>query len=427
MEDKKIAYILSRFPVLTETFITKEIEELRSRGITVEVFSLKGPNLNDTFHPNTEKLIATTHYYPFFFSLMIWKNLFSCIGAKPWTCLKILMKIIGMNVLTPVLLIKSLAVIPKAFTISVTINKLNIKKIHSHWANMPTTVAWIVSIMNKIDFTFTAHAWDIFLPDKMLEEKITKARTVITCTKFNKKYLVENFPNVNPSKIVVIYHGIGFKQFIPLKDNRNPVFTILCIGRLAETKGIQILLPACSKLRERAIPFLCQIIYVHGDYEEKIFQIHESLHLNDCVEFIPAMPQEKLLDFYRNADCFVLPCIVTSNGDRDGIPNVILESLAMELPIVSTPVSGIPEVVINGVTGLIVGERNVEELADVMEKLYNDRELRKELGRNGRQLIEREFDIVRNIDLLEKIILGTGSRKRSHDGGKIVKQDSPAG
>ena len=405
MPDQKIAYIISSFPVLTETFITREIEELRKRGITVEVFSLKAPNKNDIVYSNSEVLIETTHYFPFFFSLKLWNDFFFWVKRKPKQCIKIITILLRMYINHPVLLIKSLAVIPKAFAISVIVKKLNINKIHAHWASIPTTVAWVVSTLNEIDFTFTAHAWDIFKSDKMLQEKITDARKVITCTNFNKDYLLRRFPSVDPNKIVVVYHGLDLIHFSLKKNIKSSKFTILCIGRLVEKKGFHILLRACSLLRGRAIPFLCQIIYVHGDYEKNIFHLYETLQLQDCVELVPEMPQEKLIYFYKNADCFVLPCVITESGDRDGIPNVILESLAMELPVVSTSVSGIPEVIKHGETGLLVKPENAEELAHAIERLYSDSKLRKKLGTAGRNLMIKHFDISSTIDQLSEYIL----------------------
>lgn len=404
MTEKKLAYITSSFPILTETFIIREIEEVKHKGIEVEIFSLKNVKQNKNIHGGGQDLIINTHYPPYLFSVEILKATLFYLTTKPFTIIKLLSEIIRTHIKNPAMLLKTLAVFPKSLSISLTVKNLKIKKIHAHWATIPTTVAWIVSKLNEIDFTFTAHAWDLFKSDTMLEGKISEARKVITCTNFNKKYLEEKFAGINPDKIVTIYHGMDLEKFKSDKKKENRMFTILSIGRLTEKKGFHFLLKACNLLKKKQIRFSCQIIYVRGDFEKEIFQLYNSLELTDYVQFVPEMTQEKLIDYYRNADCFVLPCIITDSGDRDGIPNVILEALAMELPVVTTPISGIPEVIKDGETGLLVNPDNADELATAIEHLYEDKKLRKKLGKAGRDFVNQHFEISSTVDRLLKTI-----------------------
>lgn len=405
MTDQKIAYIISRFPVLTETFITREIVEVKRKGFNVVIFSLRSLKFNDNIHGAALDLIKNTYYLPYLFSVQTLKAIIYYLTTNPVTIIMLAAEIFRTHIKNPVLLLKTLVIFPKALTISLIIKDLGVEKIHAHWATIPTTVAWIISNLNNIDFTFTAHAWDIFTYDTMLHEKIIDAKKVITCTKYNNQYLVEKFPDIDPDKITVVYHGMDFNQFTPLKNKENPIFTILSIGRLSEKKGFQFLLKASFLLHERGIPFLCRIIYVKGDFEKQIFNIFENLHLSKYVEFIPEMPQERIIDYYNNADCFVLPCIITETGDRDGIPNVILEALAMELPVVTTSISGIPEVIKDRETGLIIKQESAEDLASAIEELYTDTELRKRLGKAGKDLVYKQFEISSTINCLLSNIL----------------------
>lgn len=405
MADQKIAYIISRFPVLTETFITREIVEVKRKGVDVVIFSLRNPKHNYNIHVAAPDLIKNTHYIPYLFSFETLKAVVYYLITSPVTLIMLVARIFRTHMNNPALLLKTLAIFPKALTISLTIKDLGVEKIHAHWATIPTTVAWIVSNLNNIDFTFTAHAWDIFKYDTMLHEKITDAKKVITCTNYNKQYLIEKFPDIDPDKIAVVYHGMDFNQFTPLKNKENRIFTILSIGRLSEKKGFQFLLKASLLLHERGIPFLCRIIYVKGDFEKQIFHIFENLRLSEYVEFIPEMPQERLIDYYNSADCFVLPCIITKTGDRDGIPNVIIEALAMELPVVTTSISGIPEVIKDRETGLIINQESAEDLASALEELYTDKKLRERLGKAGKELAYKQFEISTTISLLLKYIL----------------------
>ena len=405
MVTRKIAYIISRFPVLTETFILGEIEEVRRRGVEVEVFSLHNVKLGEITHYKLLELVNSTLYLPFFLSLKVWKAGFFYFTTEPFCTFKILIKIVRTHLTNPILLLKCLVVFPKALLIAKMLKDMKITKVHAHWATVPTTVAWIISKLNGFNFTFTAHAWDIFKVDTMLEDKMHAADQIITCTNFNKKYLLEKFPNISSDKITVIYHGLDFKRFSPSIKRQNSIFTILSVGRLNEKKGLHHLLEACQVLREKGIPFHCQIIYVNGDFKKEIFRLYHKLGLEDYVQFIPEIPQEELVKYYKDADCFVLPCTVAEDGDRDGIPNVIIEALAMELAVVTTSVSGIPEVVKDRQTGLVVQPGNVEEIASAIEKLCGDRELRNMLGRSGRQMVCQQFDISTNVERLLKHIL----------------------
>lgn len=405
MFTRKIAYIISRFPALTETFILREIEELKRRGIGVEIFSLYNVKLNKTMHCGALELAKSTWYLPFFLSLRVWKSGFFYFKTQPICTFEILRKIIQEHLANPILLLKSLVVFPKALMIAKILKDTKITRIHAHWATVPTTVAWIISKLNDCSFTFTAHAWDIFKVDTMLEYKIHAAKKIITCTSFNKKYILEKFPNINPDKIAVIYHGLDLKRFSPCIKTQESIFTIFSIARLEKVKGIHHLLEACYLIRQRGIPFRCRIIYVNGNFKKEIFQLYHKLGLEECVQFTPEMPQEELLKYYKTADCFVLPCVVTEDGNRDGIPNVVLEALAMELPVVTTSVSGIPEVVKDGQTGLLVRPGNVKEIASAIERLYRDRKLRDVLGQAGRQIVYQKFEISTSVDRLLNYIL----------------------
>jgi len=402
---QKIVYIVSRFPMLTETFILREIEEVKHRGIEVEIFSLRNVKLNETTHLGSHELIKNTWYFPFFLSFRIWKAVFFYLTTRPWCTIEIFAKIIRTHFMNPIFLLKTLAIFPKALTISRLLKDMKAIKIHAHWATLPTTVAWIISKLNGCGFTFTGHAWDIFQVDNMLEDKILAADKVITCTNFNRKYLVEKYPNINSDKVAVVYHGLDFSQFTPCVKEEESTFTILSIGRLNEKKGFHYLLEACHVLRQSEIPFRCQIIYVDGHFKKEIFQLYHNLKLEDCVQFIPEMPQEELNKYYKSADCFVLPCVVTENGNRDGIPNVIIEALAMKLPVVTTFVSGLPEVIKDGQNGLLVQPGNAKDVASAIERLYRDKKLREMLGEAGREKVYQQFEISATVDRLLKHIL----------------------
>lgn len=405
MSKLKIVYILSVFPAFTETFIIREIREIRRRGIDVQVFSLKNPRRSKSSHYEASELYDITHYVPYVFSLEIYKSLFYFLRTKPICTLKTFGMIVKNNLKNPSILAKSIAIVPKAIAIAKTVMDGDVRSIHAHWATIPATAAWIISRLSGKPFTFTTHAWDIFKADDMLEQKMRSAYKVITISEFNKTYLHTKFPSIDPEKIIVIHTGLEFGKFKPKVTDNGNIFRILSVGRLVETKGFQFLLKACHLLRERDVPFHCQIVYVSDKYESNIFKLYKELDLEGLVKFIPGVPQEKILDYYLSADCFVLPCTVDKDGDRDGIPTVILEALATALPVITTPVSGIPEVIHNNETGLLVEQKNAQELADAIERVYFDKELRERLGRAGRDIVHNEFEISSSVDRLLNTML----------------------
>lgn len=425
MPEIKIAYILSKFPVFTETFIIREIREIRRRGIDVEVFSLKSAAGDKSKHAEAEELRAGTHYIPFIFSLEVWQSVFYYLVTRPGATLGMLGKIIARNISSPMTLLKSLAVFPKATTIANRLRKMGIRRIHSHWATVPTTASWIVSALNGAEFTFTTHAWDIFKADNMLEEKMAASSGVRTISAFNKQYLLEKFPRISPDKISVIHIGIDVRRFVPHDRSDHKGFVILSIGRLVETKGFQFLLGACDTLRKRNVDFFCRIIYVSDAYDGEIFALYEKLGLKGAVELVSEVPQEKILDYYNSSDCLALPCIVDKSGDRDGIPTVILEALATEMPVVSTEVSGIPEVVINDLSGILIEPESSSGLADALETLHGDPALRDRLGKRGREIVLDEFEISRSVDLLLGIILRDDAGIVSQSAARKEKLASP--
>jgi len=414
----KIAYILSKFPVFTETFIIREISEIRRREIEVEVFSLKSADGDKSKHAEAEELRRGTHYIPFFFSAEVWTSVVHYLLTRPGETLGMLGKIISSNIKSPVTLLKSLAVMPKAMAIANRLRKMGIDKIHCHWATVPATASWIVSTLNDAEFTLTTHAWDIFKADNMLGEKMAASSGVRTISAFNKQYLLEKYPRISPDKISVIHIGIDVKRFVPHDRSGHKGFVILGIGRLVETKGFQFLLEACDILRKRNVDFLCRIIYVSDAYDDEIFALYEKLGLKGTVELVSEVPQEKILDYYNSSDCLALPCIVDKSGDRDGIPTVILEAMATEMPVISTEVSGIPEVVIDDISGVLIAPGSSTELADAIETLHRDPALRKRLGEKGREIVLDEFEISRSVDLLLGIILRDDARAISENAAK---------
>jgi len=273
--------------------------------------------------------------------------------------------------------------------------------IHAHYAHTPAIIAMVVARLLQKTYSFTAHAGDIYVNPVILPEKIALAEFVVTCTDYNKDYLAALAGDGTDGKINRIYHGLDLANFDSARQPSDGSIHLLAVGRLREKKGFPYLIRACEHLRDRGYRFTCHIIG-EGAQRERLETLIAELALQDRVFLCGALPHSEVLAEYRRATIFILPCIVAANGDRDGIPNVLLEAMAMQVPVISTPVSAIPELVEDRESGLLVPPGDVPALAAAIASLIDAPDLRRRLGRQGRAKVGREFDVRLNtLRLLE--------------------------
>jgi len=252
--------------------------------------------------------------------------------------------------------------------------------------------------MNKltgIPFSFTAHAADIYYVPDNLAAKLEDAEFVLTCVENNKTYLIAEHGEQVGGKIHVIYHGVNVDLFKPSEVSAKSV-DVLCIANLVEKKGHRYLLEACGLLGKRGVQLKCLIIG-DGPQKEMLLQIIRTLGLGESVKIDGRRPQPNLPSVYASSRIFVLPSFVTDSGDRDGIPNVLVEAMAMGLPVISTDIPNLSELIENGVDGILVSEKDPEALADAIEELLEDSDRCSFLGTMARAKIEREFNIRHHI------------------------------
>lgn len=394
----KIAYILSQFPELHEIFILREIKALEEKGVNIRILSLK-PCKDKIIHEEARKLMMKTRYGR---ACSIWPVVYSL--TYPIRTIAAFFYVVKSYWNNPKELIKAVYVLMESFYFARIIKKEQINHIHSHWATMPTTAAMILSKLTGISFSFTAHAWDIFVNCGSLEEKIQKAKFVATCTEYNRKFLSYFGDNGKFNKIYRNYHGIDLSKFRVSESMRSPlkVLRILVIGRLVETKGFEYLINACNILNGKGVNFECLIVGV-GPLEKSLKSQARRFNLQEKVTFLGIKTQEEIKKLYSEATVLVQPSIMARNGDRDGIPNVILEAMAMKVPVIATDFSGIPEAIIDGKTGILVPEKDSSALANSIERIYNDYSLWKTIALNGRNFIAEKFDIDKNIGELINI------------------------
>jgi len=359
---KKIAYILDEFPKLSETFILREILELKKNTLDLEIISIKFP-VKEFIPTGLEDIIKTVIYIPSLFSIKV-------LGIHLYFLLKNPIKYLYIYFYLLIRTHRNLRVFLRTIyhlNIGIYLSKIlktkQIKHIHAIFASGPTTVAWVISYILNIPFSFTAHAIDIYADPIMLEEKLKQSKFVVTCSQFNKRYLLSLCPGISEEKIHLVYHGVTIDKFdINNERKEEKGLLILSVGRLIEKKGFSYLIEACKILKEKGYEFK-SIIIGDGPEYSKLNKLVENYNLEKIVILTKALPFDEVMKVYKKASIFVLPCIIASNNDRDGIPNTILEAMAFRLPVISTRISGIPEAIENMKTGLLIKEKVKEKLA----------------------------------------------------------------
>ena len=394
----RIAYILEKFPTQTEYFILNEIIELERSGFEIIIFVLK-KQIRFINLPEIKNLKSTIVYLPkiyYYFPLIVCFRFFFSIFRSPF---------LGV-IPAKINLIKLLKSI-KYYSISLyfTQSKITYNHIHAHFAFISTDIAFYISKLKKIKFSFTVHAQDIFLNLKDLPEKIEKASFVITCTKYNKEY-INNLTNYHfNEKIFHVYHGINLQKWenvnITKKNNLKSI-SILSIARLIEKKGLIYLLKAIKELKNRKEEVNCLIIG-EGFLKNKLKKFINDNQLQGNVKIEPYLSQAELKQYYSIADIFVLPSIIASNGDRDGIPNVILEAMASATPVISTNISAIGELIKNNENGILVPEKDSISLANAIQYLKSDLNLYNKIIENGINTIYKHFLSEKSTNKLKKI------------------------
>jgi glycosyltransferase involved in cell wall biosynthesis len=280
-----------------------------------------------------------------------------------------------------------------------------VRHLHAHFAHSPTSVAFYASALSGLPFSFTAHAKDIYTSDpEQLREKIAMARFVVTCTEYNRRHLLHISEGLQ-TPIHRIYHGIDtglFENGTPIRAFLSPPYQVLSVARLIEKKGIPTVLRAVKHLHEKGVRLTYTLI---GDGEDraKIIDMIRQLELEPVCRWLGTQPHHVVLAHYRRADLFVLGCEVAANGDRDGIPNVLFESMAMGVPVVATDISAISELVEPGRTGHLVPPGRPEDLAASMHDLLTNAELRNRIIPAARHKVLQHFDNRRLIERLAEI------------------------
>ncbi len=386
---KKIGYLLKVFPKISETFILQEVLDLEALGLDLSVFALERPS-DPVTHDLVGQVRASVTYLPYSFGTVRHNPL--------WAHLRLLATSPRRYASTVQFWLRSTEhpswwKFIQAGSLAAKLLDQRIGHLHVHFANAPTSVAELAHRMTGIPYSMTCHAKDIYLtPSATLQRKMHHAEFVVTCTEDNRQYLQRLSDSGTP--LHRLYHGLNLARFDKLQKDHSavrPVIpAILSVARFREKKGLLTLIRACHLLNVRGYRFCCRIVGF-GPLQSDMEALIRELKLEHLIMLMGQQSLEDVVGLYQRADIFALPCQVAQDGDRDGIPNVLMEAMACQVPVVTTGISGIPELVQHDHNGLLVPQQDPEALALALAHLLDNPAIRHRLGRAGRETIEQHF------------------------------------
>lgn len=425
-----IAYMMSRFPKLTETFVLFEMLALERQGARVEVFPLlrarnttthpegagiwqklveivRPPATTAVMHPEAAAFVERAHFAPFFSWAIALAQLHYLV-RRPVAYFGALWTLIRANWGSANFLLGGLAIFPKAVYFARKMEQLGVRHLHAHFANHPAAAAYVIHRLSGIPYSFTAHGADLQVDQHMLREKVQGAKFVVSISHDNRRLIEKVCGAAAAQNVKIVRCGVDTKVFnAPTRNEDQPreLLSIVCTGTLYEVKGHTYLIEACRLLRERGIPFVCRLIGDGPMRDELEVQVGEA-KLAEAVLFLGRQTRQEIADWLQAADVLVAPSVPTAEGRREGIPVVLMEAMASGLPVVASKISGIPELVDDAQTGLLVPPRDPAALADALESLWSHPLQRKQLGLAARAKVQREFDLEKNAQQLLSMFVG---------------------
>jgi len=388
----KIAYIMSRFPHLPETFILREMIAMEELRWEIALYPLIRQN-QSLVHAEAEVWVERAHYLPWLSLDILAANLRQFI-KRPRRYNSLWWRVVWENRSSPKFLLRAMLLFPKTVRIAEQMMQDGVVHIHAHYASHPALAAWLIHRLTGISFSVTVHAHDIFTEKAMLATKMREAAFIVAISDYNRQYLIREVGAALAVKIHVVHCGIEpvlYVEQAPPRNGNEP-FQIISIGSLQPYKGMRYLIEACAILRVRGVPFHCRII---GGGEEQPFlqQMIAERGLAADMELLGARTQTEVAALLRSAHCYVQSSVVTPSGKMEGIPVSIMEAFASGLPVVASELSGIPELVRPGVTGLLVPPADPLALANALITFYENPREAARMAQAGRALVAKEFDI----------------------------------
>ncbi|RIL12372.1 colanic acid biosynthesis glycosyltransferase WcaL [bacterium] len=421
----RVAYLMSRFPKLTETFVLYEMLAVESAGVAVDVYPLlrardtgvhtegatvrtklaerfKPARADAVMHAEAADLVRRARYQPLMSPAILASQLYWLV-RRPAAYAAALGTLVRANLGSRRLLGGALAFFPQAAHNARRMRADGVTHVHAHFATHPAAMAWAIHRLTGIPYSFTAHGSDLHVDRHMLVEKVAEAAFVATVSEYNRRLIADTCgPRLGAAvrdKVHVVRCGVDTAVFSPPaaagETVDRPPFTVLCIGTLYEVKGHTYLVEACRRLVERGIDVRAWLVG-EGLYRDRLAAQIAAAGLSGRVHLLGRRTRAEIADLLRQADALAVPSVPTADGRREGIPVVLMEAMASGVAVVASDLSGIPELVVDGETGLLAPPRDAGALADALARLAGDAAFRRRLARAGRERVLTEYDVGRN-------------------------------
>lgn len=399
---KKLVVVLKGYPRLSETFIAQELLGLEKAGVELVIVSLRHPT-DTSRHAVHDEIKAPVLYLPEYLHNSPWRVALALVNSLRMPGFSSTFKLFMADIKRDMTR-NRIRRVGQAMVLAREWPEGG-QWLHAHFIHTPASVAAYTSTLLGVPWTVSAHAKDIWTsPDWELVEKLSAAKWAVTCTSAGHEHLQTLAEDNN--RVHLSYHGLDLDRFpefartCSMLDGRQsdkPV-TILSVGRAVEKKGFDILLQALAHLPDQ---LHWRFVHIGGGTElAKLQSLAETLHLNDRISWLGAINQREVLAWYQSADVFALACRITPDGDRDGLPNVLVEAASQGLACISTNISGIPELFVDGENGLLVDPEDSRAMSDALCRAISEPETRARLGKAAQVQVRNTFDYQNSINQL---------------------------
>lgn len=399
MKSSNIIYLVSKYPTVTETFIAREIKEIEKLGDSVIIceIRLSNPFLGNQYN-NIEPIPANIYRMGFNLNELLEDIRYSFVNSRKelFDCMR---DLLSGSIKKPTKFINLVYIFLVAIRYNRIIKSLRINFIRAHFLHTEAITAYWLSKLSHVPYSVTAHVVDIYYDPQFIRKVVDNAAFTVAITQQMRNHL----ENLGSKNIFIIRNGVSLSEFLindEIKKDNPPL--ILAIGSLVECKGFEFLIESCHLLKSNGSDFKCVIIGEGSERQKLKKQIHR-LSLVDKVTLLGARNFAEVKSYLKHATILVVPSIPTKNAS-DGLPTVIIEAMALDVPVIASNYAGIPDIVIDGVTGVLVAPGDANSLYVCIKDLLLDQNCQRELAQNGRECVEKKYNIETNVAELRRLI-----------------------
>ncbi len=392
----RLGIVVTEFPKTTETFILRDVMQFSREGHEIRLYHMSGFRKHDKVHDFARPILGWARSFGYLVDRRVLGALGRALVRRPLTLMRIKLDLIMGFWRHPVTLAKSLVILPKCLAIAEDLQAWGADHVHAEFASHPATCCWIIGRMTGLPYSVSCRAHDIFITQAMLDRKLGEAAFIRTITDYNVRFLTERVPALAGRRMHVIHSSLDPDQVPALARTPDGPFRILYVGSLEVRKGIDFLLDALAEAGGALGDWKLSLIGA-GPLEQHLKSRVAELGLQDRVEFLGPQPHETVSRYYGLAHVVVVPSIIGPGGRTEGIPNVVIETLAHQRPVITTRVSGIPELVGDRETGFLVEPEDAAAIAACLREVHDDPETAYAMACRGRQKVVRDFNLVQNV------------------------------